>query len=186
MERRHRPQIIERPRPIIAVRSAVERVERSDIVAFARGRIAGSLGPLETRSSRGQLGGRGHCPERAVERHRIAPVAHRAARVGGRGRVEALLGLFVLERMQPRDAAAEMLLRGRCARRLERDGTELRRAMLVRLKGRGGKSDDEDGGESSRHGHASTPNPSTAAACRRRRAATSPGRFGRLARFLLG
>ena len=113
------------PRAVIElVVVAIVRLDSADIVLLARRhRQAARL--LERGRTLLQHRLARRLPERVVDAHRNAPVAHRARGVRGRHRGEGLQRLLVPERVQQRDRPLEVGLHGRCAGDREVHGAEL-------------------------------------------------------------
>ncbi len=133
-------------------RGGVVRVQgegRPRVGLLARGGVGRELGgslrglqrPLEA-------GGRGRHPGEGVAEHRHgdAPVRHGAARVGGRGLLEGPFGGVEPEGVQHGDAAFEVRLRGRRARRRELHAADALGGVAVVVVLRGGGACGEERG----------------------------------------
>ena len=107
---------------------AIVRLDRGDVVLLARrcGQptrlLQGGRALLQHRRARG-------LPERVVDAHRHAPVAHRAGRILRRQLGEGLLRLLVPERVQERDRALEIGLDSGRTRDGEGDVAKFRPAL---------------------------------------------------------
>ena len=146
-----------RPRAVIErVGVAIVRRDGRDVLLLPRGRdqparLLDRVGaPVQHRRAR-------RLPERMVDAHRDAPVAHRARGVRGRDRGEGLLRLLVPERVQQRDRALEVgPNRGRAGDG-EANGPELFSVVGERHRKRGEQERGErDEQQATLHGMASS------------------------------
>src|SRR4028118_1104375 len=92
------------------VRVFVKKLYRRDVISLALRACADGLGLFDGFPSLLQLRRVRRRPDRMVVAHRDAPVTHAASRVGDGNFGEDLFGLFILEGMEPRDCAGELLL----------------------------------------------------------------------------
>src|SRR5918993_3701131 len=87
-----------------------KKLYRRDVISLARSPRAEGLGLFNGSRCLLQLCRVRRRPDGVIVAHRDAPVTHAASRVGDGNSGERLLGLFILEGMEPRDCPIELPL----------------------------------------------------------------------------